>query len=110
MFAADGGGSNTELADLLELSIGTVRRWGNRVSELRLDGLVGGLRPGRPRVVGVDRIESLIVATLETASKDARHWSTRSMADHLGLSQSMVSRAMAGIRNCSAQTGFVETI
>ena len=48
--------------------------------------------PGRPRVVGDDRIEALIVATLETAPTDATHWSTRSMAAHLGLSQSMVSR------------------
>jgi hypothetical protein len=29
---------------------------------------------------------------LETAPTDATHWSTRSMAAHLGLSQSMVSR------------------
>jgi hypothetical protein len=43
-------------------------------------------------VVGDDRIEALIVATLETTPADATHWSTRSMADHLGLSQSMVSR------------------
>ena len=35
---------------------------------------------------------ALIVATLETTPPDATHWSTRSMADHLGLSQSMVSR------------------
>lgn len=32
------------------------------------------------------------MATLETAPRDATHWSTRSMADRLGLSQSMVSR------------------
>ncbi|MEU0499430.1 IS630 family transposase [Mycobacterium sp. NPDC006124] len=92
VLAAADGGSNTELADRLVLSIGTVRRWRNRFAELRLDGLGDEPRPGRPRVVGDDRIEALIVATLETAPKDATHWSTRSMAEHLGLSQSMVSR------------------
>ena len=76
----------------LGLSIGTVRRWRNRFAEQRLDGLVDEPRPGRPRVVGDDQIEALIVATLETAPADATHWSTRSMAAHLGLSQSMVSR------------------
>ena len=43
-------------------------------------------------LVGDDRIEALITATLETAPPNATHWSTRSMAEHLGLSQSMVSR------------------
>ena len=92
VLAAADGGSNTELSQRLGLGIGTVRRWRNRFAELRLDGLVDEPRPGRPRVVGDNRIEALIVATLETAPADATHWSTRSMAEHLGLSQSMVSR------------------
>jgi transposase len=92
VLAAADGGSNTVLADRLDLSIATVRRWRNRFAELRLDGLVDEPRPGRPRVVGDERIEALINATLETTPPDATHWSTRSMAEHLGLSQSMVSR------------------
>ena len=43
-------------------------------------------------MVGDEQIEALITATLETTPPDATHWSTRSMAEHLGLSQSMVSR------------------
>ena len=34
----------------------------------------------------------MIAATLESAPKDATHWSTRSMAAHLEFSQSAVSR------------------
>lgn len=49
-------------------------------------------QPGRPRVVGDEQIEALIAATLETTPADATHWSTRSMAEHLGLSQSTVLR------------------
>jgi transposase len=92
VLAAADGESNTELSQRLGLSITTVRRWRNRFAEARLDGLVDEPRPGRPRVVGDERIEALITATLETTPPDATHWSTRSMAEHLGLSQSMVSR------------------
>ena len=92
VLAAADGESNTELSQRMGLSITTVRRWRNRFAEQGMDGLVDEPRPGRPRVVGDDRIEALITATLETAPPNATHWSTRSMAEHLGLSQSMVSR------------------
>jgi len=87
VLAAADGGSNTELADRLGVSLSTVRRWRNRFAVLRLDGLVDEPRPGRPRVVGDDQIEALITKTLESTPPDATHWSTRSMAAHLGLSQ-----------------------
>ena len=92
VLAAADGGSNTELSQRLGLAITTVRRWRNRFAVERLDGLLDEPRPGRPRVVGDERIKDLITATLETTPPDATHWSTRSMAEHLGLSQSMVSR------------------
>ena len=92
VLAAADGGSNTELARRLGVSIMTVRRWRNRFAELRCDGLLDEPRPGRPRVVGDAAIEALIAATLETTPPDATHWSTRSMARQLGMSQSTVSR------------------
>ena len=92
VLAAADGGSNTDLAQRLGLAITTVRRWRNRFAVDRLDGLLDEPRPGRPRVVGDEQIKDLITATLETTPPDATHWSTRSMAEQLGLSQSMVSR------------------
>lgn len=92
VLAAADGGTNTELAERLGLAITTVRRWRNRFVVDRLDGLLDEPRPGRPRVVGDEQIKALITKTLEGTPKDATHWSTRSMAEHLGLSQSMVSR------------------
>ena len=92
MLAAADGLSNTAIADKLDIHVSSARKWRTRFVTDRVDGLLDEPRPGRPRVVGDERIEELIVATLETAPKDATHWSTRSMAEHLGLSQSMVSR------------------
>jgi transposase/AraC-like DNA-binding protein len=66
--------------------------WRNRFAERRLDGLVDEPRPGRPRTVSDTDVERLITETLESTPKDATHWSTRSMATHLGMSQSTVSR------------------
>ncbi len=92
VLAAADGGSNVETAARLELDRNTVSRWRRRFAEARLDGLVDEPRPGRPRSVSDAEIEALITETLEKAPKNATHWSTRSMATHLGMSQSTVSR------------------
>jgi transposase len=92
VLACEGDSSNTRIAQELGVTRGMVTKWRNRFAFDRLDGLLDEPRPGRPRVVEDARIEELITATLETAPRDATHWSTRSMAEHLGLSQSMVSR------------------
>lgn len=92
VLATADGLSNTAIADKLDIHVSSARKWRTRFVADRLEGLLDEPRPGRPRVVGDDRIEALIVATLETAPADATHWSTRSMAEHLGLNQSMVSR------------------
>jgi transposase len=57
-----------------------------------LDGLTDEPRPGRPRTVTDEQVEAVITRTSETTPKDATHWSTRSLAAELGLSQSAVSR------------------
>jgi hypothetical protein len=49
-------------------------------------------RPGGPRTVTDEQVETLVVATLEPAPKDATHWSRMSMAAETGLSKSTVGR------------------
>jgi DDE superfamily endonuclease len=50
-------------------------------------------RPQQPqRSFRHPHVERVIVKTLEEQPKDATHWSTRSMADATGMSQSAVSR------------------
>ena len=66
--------------------------WRARFAEHRLAGLSDEPRPGRPRTLSDADVEKLTVTTLETKPKNATHWSTRSMAEHLGLSQTTVSR------------------
>ena len=48
-------------------------------------------RVGRGRSP-IEQVEEVITKTLETTPKDATHWSTRSMAAEVGLTQSAVHR------------------
>ena len=91
LLAADGL-KNTEIARRLGVSRATARMWRTRFAEHRLDGLLDEPRPGRPRTITDERVEEVIVKTLETTPSDATHWSTRSMAREVGLTQSAVLR------------------
>ncbi|MFF4522608.1 IS630 family transposase [Streptomyces bluensis] len=87
------GGTVTAVATDLGVSRDTVSKWRRRFLEHRLEGLVDEPRPGRPRTVGDDQVEQVIVKTLESAPpKGDTHWSTRSMAKATGMSQTTVSR------------------
>ena len=57
-----------------------------------VDGLLDEPRPGAPRTIGDEDVERVIRITLEETPKDATHWSTRSMAQRTGMSQSAISR------------------
>jgi transposase len=92
VLAAAAGLNNTQIADRLGITRGMAAKWRARFAAERLDGLVDEPRPGRPRTISDAKVEEVIVRTLETTPKDATHWSTRSMAAQVGLSQSAVSR------------------
>jgi transposase len=92
VLACADGVSNTEVGALLGVHPVTVGKWRRRFAADRLDGLVDEPRPGAPRTVGDERIEEVIVKTLESTPATATHWSTRSMAQATGLSQSTISR------------------
>jgi transposase len=92
VLAAAEGLNNTEIATRLGVHRAMVRKWRSRFSEHRLDGLLDEPRPGKPRSITDEQVEEVIVKTLESAPKDATHWSTRSMAREVGLTQSAVHR------------------
>jgi transposase len=92
VLAAAEGLKNTEISQRLSLDRSTVKKWRLRFAADRLDGLLDEPRPGRPRTVSDARVEEVIVRTLESTPGDSTHWSTRSMAAEVGLSQTAVSR------------------
>lgn len=83
---------NTEVAKRLRTTNTTVGKWRERFRTRGVDGLCDEPRPGAPRTVEDEKIEEIVVKTLETKPKDATHWSTRTMAKESGVSQRTVVR------------------
>ncbi len=92
VLACAGGESNTVLAAGLGVHRNTVSLWRRRFLEFRLDGLLDEPRPGQPRKITDAQVEEVITKTLESTPRNATHWSTRSMAAEVGLTQTAVSR------------------
>jgi transposase len=92
VLAAAEGRPNDAIAAELRINPRTVGKWRRRFLAARLDGLLDEPRPGAPRTIGDADVERVIALTLESAPRDATHWSTRSMAAASGYSQSSISR------------------
>ncbi|MBV8735247.1 MAG: IS630 family transposase [Solirubrobacterales bacterium] len=92
VLAAADGESTIGIAQRLGCNRNTVSKWRGRFARRGFDGLHDEPRPGKPRSISDDRIERVIVKTLEEQPPDATHWSTRSMAAATGMSQSAISR------------------
>jgi putative transposase len=91
LLAADGMG-NKEIGEKTGLSRASVGKWRKRYLEKGLQGLHDELRPGRPRSVSDETVAELIHRTLKTRPEGATHWSTRTMADQMGVSHMTVCR------------------
>jgi transposase len=86
------GLANTAIAAQVGVSVPTVLKWRGRFARRGLAGLVDQARPGRPRVV--DR-KTIVATTLKPPPKKygVTHWSSRLLADHLGVGNATVARA-----------------
>jgi transposase len=92
VLAAADGELSMEIADRLGCHASTVGKWRGRFAQRGLDGLHDEPRPGKPRSITDEDVERVIVKTLEEQPAGATQWSTRSMAQATGMSQSAVSR------------------
>ena len=90
---AEEASSNKSVAARLRVHPVTVGKWRSRFVAHRLEGLLDEPRPGAKRTVTDDKVEKVIVKTLEEKPADgATHWSTRSMAKATGMSPTTIRR------------------
>jgi transposase len=86
------GLTGKEVARKVGVTEHTVSKWRRRFNEGRVGGLLDEPRPGAPRKITDDRVEKVVVETLETKPEGMTHWSTRQMAKKQGMSRSAISR------------------
>jgi transposase len=111
VLACSGGVENQDVAVRLRVNRATVGKWRKRFLEDRLDGLADEPRPGAPRTITDAQVEEVITTTLEEKPKAATHWSTRGMAQAVGLSQSAIVRVWNafGLKPHKAETFKLST-
>jgi len=90
--AADGW-QDKDIAAELGITPEKAARWRNRflqggVAALRKDAP----RPGRPRTVATDKVRQIVTKTTQEKPVASTHWSTRTMAAAVGVSEATVRR------------------
>ena len=93
LMAADGM-SDKDIAQKLDTDRRVTARWRARFLAAGVQGLLtDATRPGRPRTARRDaNVKKVVRTTLEQTPKGATHWSTRTLAAHLGTNASAVAR------------------
>jgi len=85
--------SHNAIAKRLNTSRSTVNLWIKRFKEQGLTGISEDATHGTStRCLDVEKVKSIVEATLHTKPKDATHWSTRTMAKAQGVSHSTIQR------------------
>jgi hypothetical protein len=92
VLAAAAGESDVAIAKRLSVNRNTVILWRKRFGVEGLDGL-WDIAPGRGRepTYQIDKIASIVDATLQTKPVGMTHWSCRTMAESQGVSKSTVN-------------------
>jgi len=93
LLAAEGM-SDKDIAQKLGTDRRVAARWRARFLAAGVEGLLqDATRPGRPRTARqAANVEQVVRITLEEPPEGSTHWSTRTLAAHLGTSASAVAR------------------
>ena len=93
------GLENMQIAERLRTRQNTVSLWRNRFATLGVAGITKDApRPGRKPRIGEKKIDEIVERTLQTRPKGATHWSTRALAEEVGVSRATVHRIWASHR------------
>ena len=79
------GSNDKEVAKQLRTTNWTVGFWRQRFNRGRLEALSDEPRVGAPRSISDERVEEVITTTLESMPQNATHWSSRALAQRLGM-------------------------
>ena len=92
VLACADGLTNRAVAKRLHVSSNSVCKWRERFRTRRLEGLNDERRPGAPRKATDEVLVDVITRTLEGPPTQTTQWTTRSMAEVVGLSKATISR------------------
>ena len=85
--------TNKEIVQELGTNPITVGRWRRRFALLRVEGIRRDApRPGRKPRLSAALVKKIVETTLHTKPPGESQWSSRRLADHLGISHSTVQR------------------
>ena len=88
----DAGNSYQEIQGALPCDATYISRWKKRFIESRLAGLYGRHRGSKAEVLTPKMEGRIIAATGRKPPDGSTHWSTRKLAQHLGVSHMLVAR------------------
>lgn len=86
------GLNNSQVAKQLNMTMPTICKWRKRFINKRLAALGDAPRSGAPRRITDRKVEAVVTKTLESKPRMATQWSTRLMAQEVGLSRDAIHR------------------
>ena len=86
------GLENIAVAEQLGVTNQTVGKWRKRFIKSGIDGLLDEPRVGRPRTVTDDVVERIVDTTLHEDPSVATHWSSRTLAEQIGVTPNAILR------------------